>query len=186
MVKKSLDGEDAVDVMNLLYAIRWSCEAWHEVTKETISNCWRVSNCLNVYSGPQLLNSDQNWTTIRDLCCQLERVGVIQQAMDISHFINPSEEAITDVEPAAIIEHVVELFTPIEEELEEQPVPQPVTHKEAYKLVETLLVYELAQQEHSQSNYKAVLEAMGRSIAHRDVAETLRSKKQASILSFLC
>ena len=40
MIDEHADGRNPFNSVNILKAIRWSIQAWHELDKDTIANCW--------------------------------------------------------------------------------------------------------------------------------------------------
>ena len=53
MVEVSLRDENPIKQMHVLWAIRWSVEAWKEVTPQTIKNCFIKSTLFGSRIGPR-------------------------------------------------------------------------------------------------------------------------------------
>lgn len=77
------EGREGLTSMNILKAIRWSIRAWHEVTPETIHNCW-MHSYLNPFTTQAkelrqanaaiqnpLINNPQGSEIIEDLRVQV-------------------------------------------------------------------------------------------------------------------
>lgn len=129
---------------NILKAIRWSIQAWHEVTTQTIQHCWYHSTLLERSIQPSnevALASSQVISVIE----QLQQQQRIASAMSIEAFLNPEDECVQD-SPDHIFEQVAQQFDPPEPEESEDEEPQPkISYIEALQALEQLRLYELQQ-----------------------------------------
>ena len=89
-------GYDPMSTMTLLYAIRWAISAWDiDLSMDTICNCF--AKALSLRESTTIPSHDQG--LIRDIehgLHGLEQANNIQQAMDISQFLNPADEQVHD------------------------------------------------------------------------------------------
>ena len=130
MVERSLQGEDPIKHMHVLWAIRWAIAAWGEVTPQTIENCFIKSTLFGSRIGPRPRPQDYMDLPVIDemqqMAEQLHTAGRIRAVMNIRNFIKlPGEEVEDSVED--LIEHVAELYAgpnrdaEIDEDESEQP-----------------------------------------------------------------
>lgn len=89
-------GYDPMSTMTLLHAIRWAISAWDiDLSMDTICNCF--AKALSLRESTTIPSHDQG--LIRDIehgLHELEQANNIQQAMDISQFLNPADEQVHD------------------------------------------------------------------------------------------
>ena len=108
--------EDSAKHLDILQALRWSINAWAEITPVTISNCWLKSRVLAPKYGPQTKeeaernscqrealtqkNAHYN-TTVSQISIEIQalaELGRIEEVMPIESFVNPETEAVDDME----------------------------------------------------------------------------------------
>ena len=53
MVERTLEDEDPIKQMYVLWVIRWAITAWKEVTLQTIEKCFIKSTLFRLREGPQ-------------------------------------------------------------------------------------------------------------------------------------
>ena len=51
MVERTLEDEDPIKQMHVLWAIRWAIAAWKEVTPQTIEKCFIKSTLFGLREG---------------------------------------------------------------------------------------------------------------------------------------
>ena len=151
----------------MLWAIRWSIQAWDEVSLTTINRCWCKSTLLGPYFGPQSAPADwippsypqvdQQYLEVREevesLVDDLQQLKVVKQKMETSEFIDQPDEAVFDEntsdEAEAVIDRVMSVYTAEvepESDDEEEPVAK-ITESAALEALVILSRYE-EQQEH--------------------------------------
>jgi hypothetical protein len=88
-------GRDALSTVNLLYAIRWTINAWNfDISEKTIANCF--SKALSMGSR-DIEGQSPPTNDIIEGIQQLQDRALIHDAMNIESFINPEEEIVQDV-----------------------------------------------------------------------------------------
>jgi hypothetical protein len=84
-----------LDSMTIHLALRWLIRSWHhDVTNCTIYNCFRKSTLL---VRPITLPIEAV-PPLDDLYSAVQQAGQIRDAMALSNFLNPADEAITEVD----------------------------------------------------------------------------------------
>lgn len=94
MLREWEEQRDPLSTVNLLLAVRWVVVAWTmNVSNTTIYNCFRKSTLLScpIQLPAPLIPSD-----IQTLFRDVQTVGRIQDAMQLSNFLNPEDESIED------------------------------------------------------------------------------------------
>ncbi|KAF2706969.1 DDE-domain-containing protein [Pleomassaria siparia CBS 279.74] len=177
LVHKTINDQNPLKSVTLLYAVRWACQAWAEVLPATIRNCWKISTVLGDYFGPQPCRDDDNYNNLVELVDQLEELQVIRRRMDIHNFVDPQDEEIIDGRPEDLMDHLIEMYSPEEEDIDEpdnQPLP---THKEAMEMAERLSIYAGA----FDSTFATQIVRINKKIEQQVLADAMLKKKQASI-----
>lgn len=136
--------------MNVLKAIRWTIQAWHAVTAETIQNCWYHSGLLQ-RSQPIMGATDEVHAvtaTIQASINTLQQQQRISEAMTIESFLNPVEEVVQD-SAEDIAEAIAQYFDPPEPEpeSEEEEILPKVSHQEAIQALQQLRLFEMQQED---------------------------------------
>jgi len=138
IVSKTLSDEPIF--ITLLMAVQWIVTAWSQVSKQTISNCWRHSTLLGQPFGPLIQPPEYNQA--QEIVQQMEQLGIIKQAMAISTFLNPIDEEIEDPKELDPIEYIIQqnqFDTTLEED---EPImePQPPTLLDAQSYINQLKI----------------------------------------------
>jgi len=149
MVTCTLTDKDPIKEMTVLRACQWIVDVWmHEVTADTISNCWVKSKLLGEQYGPEQKPKDwdQQQHEVEGLVEELQNAGRIRDRMDVSDFLNPVEETVED-SPEDLLDHVAETFTEIEIESEGNGNPEqhdlpPISIDQALQAFDIVLRYE--------------------------------------------
>ncbi|KAI6854140.1 hypothetical protein KC338_g9359 [Hortaea werneckii] len=131
--------------INLLKAIRFILSAWHEVSDQTIANCW-IRSQVNGSRQQQLAISQQKDTSreVEALQQELYQQARIKSLMDLSTLIEPADEAIYD-KSEDLMDQIVEQYqpTPLEEPVDEYVEELPrVPASEALILLQRLRLHE--------------------------------------------
>ena len=130
MVELSLRDEDPIKQMYVLWAIRWSAEAWKEFTPQTIENCFIKSTLFGSRIGPRPRPQDYLDPPVinemQQMAEQLLTAGRIHAVINIREFIELLGEEVED-SSEDLIEHVVELYAGPDRDAEtdEEAVKQP-------------------------------------------------------------
>ena len=118
------------------------------MSTETIANCWRHSQLFGPCYGPERCPPEYSEEAhVRQLAKQLQAAGRIKEVMNISHFINPPEEAVVD-SGDDLLQQIAETFSEarkLAEEDEEQQVPQPISTTAALQAVNLLVQFEVQE-----------------------------------------
>ncbi|CAG8832485.1 12162_t:CDS:1, partial [Cetraspora pellucida] len=82
--------------MDVLQAIRYTIQAWKEVTNDTIRNCWRHTNILPKSFNADLRNLSENVnqnveSEINDLITMIENLN-FSDPMQVEEFLNIPDE----------------------------------------------------------------------------------------------
>ena len=151
MVELSLRDENPIKQMHVLWAIRWSVEAWKEVIPQTIENCFIKSTLFGSRIGPRPRPQDYLDPPVinemQQMAEQLLAAGRIYAIMNIREFIElPGEEVEDSSED--LIEHIVELYAGPDRDAEtdEEAIEQPqIKLDEALIALQKLRLYEEQQ-----------------------------------------
>src|ERR1700722_7722751 len=97
MVERTLEDEDPIKQMHVLWAIRWAIAAWKEVTLQTIEKCFIKSTLFGLREGPQPRPCDYIDPPVLDeleqMAEQLHTAGRVRNVINIRNFIElPGEE----------------------------------------------------------------------------------------------
>lgn len=150
MMEEAEEARDPLHTMNLLKAIRFVIRAWHEVSPQTILNCWNHS-AIAIQAQPSIQQQSQLPAQAAEALALLEQQlqtlqqqQVIRQRMTIQQLIHPlDEEVVDDLEDSA--EHIALLFepTPPEESDEEVVEELPrISASQALQLLKQLRLHE--------------------------------------------
>jgi hypothetical protein len=142
--------------MNVLQAVRWAVEAWHQDVKPlTIYNCFMKSTVRII--GPMTEADAKGIATVSTDLRSIEKdVGgyitqlvnrqAIKEAMDVHRFLNPVEERITD--PIEDIEaHIISTLQDgrdVESD-EELIADRNISFTEVADAIELLRTFEMSQ-----------------------------------------
>lgn len=129
--------------MNLLKAFRFIRRSWHEVSSQTIANCWYHAL---LQQAQQPIQQQEAQAEVQQRLQNLHSQSRIQTMMDIHSIINPPEEAVEDSEEASF-EAIAQQFEPQAEEAaddDDEVVEQlpKVTPLEAVQLLRRLRLHE--------------------------------------------
>ncbi|CAG8623485.1 22565_t:CDS:2, partial [Dentiscutata erythropus] len=113
----AIAGNRAEDLkMNVLQAIRYTIQAWNEVTNDTIRYCWRHTNILSKSFNADLRNLSENIkqnveSEINDLVTMIENLN-FSDPMQVEEFLNiPDENFAYEVpDDDRAIAELVEIF----------------------------------------------------------------------------
>lgn len=137
---------DAMSTMDIVRAIRWATHAWDvDITSTTIANCFEKAFGPPSAEGIVELDTyaQASKRAIREAVKSLEESHVIRDAMDLSDFLDPSEELMEDNDED-IDREITEALQPEQPEPEENE-PDPVglvSHREALESLRLLRTYE--------------------------------------------
>lgn len=160
VVKEYEADKDPYKTIHVLQAIRWGINAWDDTSAECITNCWVKACVFSARFGPMTQsqakrhvqsesNDSNNMTQITANLRNLETSGHIHEAMQMSQFINPTEETIDD-EDGDIFEQIVDRFgngKDAETDEEETPVLVKITTMEALQALQVIRLHEEQQAE---------------------------------------
>ena len=141
MVSEADEGRDALDKMDVLKAIRWGINAWHnDVTNDTVRNCWIKSGLLGPVEGPllkpkgyqpfttvasplpavpEVIELDPIHTEIASLLRTVATQRTIQIIPSIDEFLEPDGERVYDDEEAVdeqVLADIIEAYDDEEQE----------------------------------------------------------------------
>jgi DDE superfamily endonuclease/Tc5 transposase DNA-binding domain len=149
--------------MNLHLAVRWILRSWNnEITNTTIYNCFRKSTLV---LSPISLPTPIIPSGVTELYRQVMEVGNIRDAMTISNFLNPVDEAEEEEEPTIMEEEVLQEvlqehlgFESIqyEDEEEEQPVKPVYSVSDALQALHLLIEFTEGQESLSTAYLRAL------------------------------
>lgn len=130
--------------MNVVTAVRWGIEAWDlGVTPETIKTCFhKALQGSSMDTGLESIEPE-----IRQELQVLEEAHIITDPMDVSQFLEPSEEKVEDIDEQ-VVARIIARFEPEqeesdqEEEEEEEVVVPCVTAAQALLALQQLRTYE--------------------------------------------
>ena len=166
--------------MNILKAIRWSIQAWDNVTPEAIINCWYHST---VIEKPQQLPvaPAPPVDEVSVLITRLSEQKRITTAMAINNFLNPTEEAVTDT-PEDLTELISKQYDTVDdkESDEEIEILPKVTVQQALTAIKTIRLFE-----EQKEDGKATMIRMLDTYEAQLVEKRLAGQKQTCIASFL-
>jgi len=177
-------GRDPNKTVSLLKAIQWTRLAWAEyVTSSTIEKCFWKSTIIvkpaNIDTTSPIIETDERALLHTDI----QAMPGLTNPLTIEEFLEPQEERIED-EEEDIFESVVQMYSVVqaEEESEDEGDEEVVrvSKNEAIQALETLRLYEIQQENGSQSNLQA-LDRIGRGITSLKT----RSTTQTTIDGFL-
>lgn len=139
--------------MNVLKALIWSVQSWNDVTRTTISNCWRHSTLLAGEPDALMLEPEPEEHQLMEAMAQLVVTHRVQELMSITTFLNPPEEEVLNASPPSegdkeLIQTIASRYKVVqeEEESEEELVEVPLYHyKEALSWIELLRAWRLQQ-----------------------------------------
>lgn len=135
---------NAVDTVNVLKAIQWSIAAWDDIAATTIANCWAHST-VNLEPVTTPLQPDEAYRELQIDLDNLEQQQRIRQIMNVEQLLNLPEEQVVD-SPEDLDNHLVELFSPVEDEESDteilEPLPQ-MTPEHCIQLLEGLKLGEM-------------------------------------------
>jgi len=138
-----------LQTINLLKAVRLILRACHDISQQTIANCWSHSRVNRPHQADQLLKHQaaaQQKEAIQGLqqeLQQLERQQAIRLAMDIYQLLNDPDEAVED-SPIDVAEQIAQSFDTTPEESEDEPFEElpRVLPSEALHLLRQLRLHE--------------------------------------------
>ncbi|EIC06228.1 CENP-B protein, partial [Microbacterium laevaniformans OR221] len=138
---------DPLSTINLLLTVRWVIRSWTiDVSNTTIYNCFRKSTLV---SSPIQLPTPIIPSDMQALFKEVQTVGRIQNAMQLSNFLNPEGEVVEDdilegsdadeVLQDLINDHLHQQLQAEDEEDEGEPVVQAIpTAREALQAAQVL------------------------------------------------
>ena len=189
MVDQVEQDRNPLKTMNVLRAVQWAVAAWHEISPQTVMNCFTHSTIFGPREGPQGTPSGysepQLEAELEVYLQQLSQAGQIRQLIPISNFININgEDALTEPEASisqeAIEASIVALYdAPDDEESDEEVEPQVIKLDEALDALERLKLYEGQQEDGNETLITALIKAE-RVIRGRRAARV----RQTTITSF--
>lgn len=162
MLKEYEVARDPVKTVTLHEAICWSLAAWNdEVSSSTIYSCFRKSTVID---GRAVVLPQQPVSGIQDLYQAVRTIGQIQDAMDISQFLNPQEEDIPPYNEEDEIQDPMDtLFLGIDpsySDLDQEEVPEAEPYKptplDAHTAVQLLLQYQTQQSDAQPQDIKVL------------------------------
>ncbi|KAF2164155.1 hypothetical protein M409DRAFT_25501 [Zasmidium cellare ATCC 36951] len=141
---------DPLKTMNLLKAIRFVIRAWHEVSTQTITNCWNHS-AIALQAQPYMqqqstlpAQASEALALLEQQLQGLQQQQVIRQRMSIQQLLYvPEEDVVDNLDDLA--EQIAQQFEPIPpEESDQEEVEQlPRIHaSQALKLLRQLRLHE--------------------------------------------
>lgn len=190
MISHFEEDKDPDKNMHVLQAIRWGIAAWNQdVTNVVIANCWLKSRVIGPKYGPitrsiaiqngweeAIAQNDaqmrNTYTEIGDSIQLLQNQERIRTAINISAFLNPTDEDVNDEEDD-ILTHVVDSYAEGDraEETDEEPAEViPIKQSDAMEAVRLLQAYE-EQQEDGDSEILRQLDQMEFAIRRRMVSK---------------
>ena len=147
MVEHSVQDQDPIKQMHVLWAIRWVIAAWKEVTPKAIDNCFVKSTLFGLREGPPPRPCnyiDPVINEVQEMAEQLRAAGRICELINIQDFIHlPGEDVVDSTED--LIEHVAELYAGPDRDAEtdEEDSQQPrIKLDEAIEALQKLRLYE--------------------------------------------
>lgn len=144
-VEADNDG-DAMSTMDIVRAIRWATHAWDvDIKSTTIANCFKKAFGPPSAEGIVELDTyaQASKKAIREAVKSLEESQVIRDAMDLSDFLDPSEELVEDNDQD-IDREITDALQPEQPEPEENE-PDPVgliSHREAMEALRLIRTYQ--------------------------------------------
>ncbi|KAM9923609.1 hypothetical protein OXX59_005062 [Metschnikowia pulcherrima] len=157
MVDEYDEGRSPLRSMNVLKAVRWSIQAWGNISPETIINCWRDVN-LSILPAARPKEPSPA-AAIANLVLQLAAQGRLQPVVAIERFINPDEEELVEKPNISLIERLAAQYADqgrarekhtceSDEDYEDLPL---IRNKDAIGLIDSLVTYEEQQEDGSHS-----------------------------------
>ena len=128
----TLQKQNPLEKIDVLWAIRWSIQAWDEVSPTTINRCWCKSTLLGPYFSPQGAAADWNPPSypqvdrqymeareeVENLVDGLQQLKAIKRKMEISDFLDQPDGEVFDEdtsdEAEAVIERVMHALVRLE------------------------------------------------------------------------
>jgi hypothetical protein len=180
------EGRNGRETMNVFKAIKWIVQVWlHDLKNTTILNCFHKSTVQqtvftqqtfdDVDSGANILYINAV-ATLQANIDDLQQAQIVQQAMDITTFINPIEEC-AEVDVGDLDQDVLNEFThgadfESDEEVEEQPIVKIHEALEAAKLIE---LWHLQRKDTTGDN--STINAIQKQIIQLEVAQQIERQK---------
>jgi hypothetical protein len=159
MLKEYEIARDLVKTVTLHEAVCWSLAAWNdEVSSSTIYSCFRKSTVID---GRAVMLPQQPVSGIQDLYQAVRTTGQIQDAMDISQFLNPQEE---DIPPYSEEDETQDpmdtLFLEVDPDPDQEEFPEAEPYKptplDAHTAVQLLLQYQTQQSDAQPQDIKVL------------------------------
>jgi hypothetical protein len=184
MLREYESGQDPIKTVTLHQALCWSLSAWNdEITSSTIYSCFRKSTVID---GRSLKLPEQPVSGIQQLYQAVRTAGQIQDAMDISQFLNPAEEDATPYNEEdeaqdpldTLLLEMDSSYTADDDELPEAEPYKPTPH-EAHTAVQQLLLYQ-TQQSDAQPDDIKVLRRL-----ERCILAAMVPSRQSTLTGFL-
>ena len=151
-MEHSLQDQDPIKQMHVLWAIRWAIVAWKEVTPKAINNYFVKSTLFGLREGPPPRPCnyiDPVINEVQEMAKQLRAAGRIRELINIQNFIHlPGEDVVDSTED--LIEHVAELYAGPDRDAEtdEEDSQQPrIKLNEAIEALQKLRLYEEQQED---------------------------------------
>jgi hypothetical protein len=141
--------EIAETKMTILHAIRYSIEAWADVSTETIANCWGHTRILPERNADadENANQEDEATIIQEIEEGIKALG-LTEPMNVSYFLdNPLEQDVNDLPQIEEIIEYCRLGDDDSSEDEEDEEPRVVSCKEASQALETLRLFTLQSED---------------------------------------
>ncbi|GAB6029957.1 hypothetical protein CHUAL_005652 [Chamberlinius hualienensis] len=144
--------------LDILGAIRFTVEAWNEISMETIKNCWRHTGIMKKYE------IDRDFYVTDD---EEHDISAIKNAMSSLNLLSPMTVAqFINVPEERCIENILEVAdTTQEEDMDESEEPLVISHSDAIKACEKLLIY-LQQQSSDYAKDVCHLQQLKRGIVY--------------------
>lgn len=176
-------GYNPLSTMTILLAVRWAISAWNLDLKEST-----IQNCFQKALASQDTREEDCQATIAEISHgiqQLQMSNNIQNAMNISQFLNPVEEQIDDslenVDEIILSQYASTSADTIEEEEEAYESLPYITAQDAL-----VCLYRLRLHEEQQINgHKPLIQQL---LQHEKtlLARKVNNQQQSDIRSFFC
>ncbi|KAF1984698.1 DDE-domain-containing protein, partial [Aulographum hederae CBS 113979] len=149
---------DPIEAMNLFFAIRWASQAWNfNITNTTIYRCFRHAKILP--SQQPISLPAEPLPDLQLVYQQVQRASNIRDAMDLSNFLNPSDENVEpSVEPTTLdVDQIIASHVEHMDDSDDDEVDIPIpTSQEAAQALELLLRYQAHQQRATTSEIRSL------------------------------
>jgi len=177
--------KDPVKTFDIRTALIWITQAWfEEVTDSAFINCFRKATVIPRPTIIEAIPSAPTELDLEPLYKQVQQIGRVQQAMALSDFLEPTEEAKQDEnEQEDSLQAIIEEHLPQEEEEEDEDEqettpPEIPTNQEAMQAIQVLLQHQIHQpgtQHHEIRLLQRIERKLAYTTAHAVVQATLDS-----------